>query len=339
MAQSIFFHNAADKERVQALANGLQQPALHVASPVPGAVVFGPRVVVIWSQHAAADYQPAGPKVPANAIVVQLDETPLPASLSGLNARMVASGDSAGDADRLARLITPVLGDRAAPAAPVARRAQPVARPVGAMRRRHAQSASVVTAAGAMGTLAAFALGAVVPAEHLVTPSFAAPNPVATPVDSQERHEHLAQTRQLEVQAQFQGVTSASGGAITFSAEEIAALNDRLGQAEQALSGASGWSDQAIARLQSLSSTVPEAMPAMAAVPQTQPPQQFAAAPAAQPAAPVVSAVAVSPVVLRERFAQVEPVSYAVDRIGEVLGAPQAQVQPLAALPPRATDG
>jgi hypothetical protein len=342
MAQSIVFHNAADQACVAALSGALQQNALRIAGPVPGAVQFGARVIVVWSQHAAADYQGAHPAVPENAVVIQLDQTPLPTALAGVRRRMAVTGNAAQDADRLSQLLTGAAFAPAPSAAAVERRGSPKSRPVAAVRRRQAQSASMVTAAGAMGTLAAFALGAVVPADQLVTPSFAETNPMASPADRFERHEHLAETRQLAAEAQFQGVTSANGVAVTFSAEELTALNTELSRTEQVMAGARGWSDQAMARLQSLSASEAAPMPAMAGVPQPNTARMAAAAPPPLAQAPAVTpmpASASQPSVLRDRFAQVEPVAYAVDRLGEVLVAPAAELQPLSSLPSLVTEG
>jgi hypothetical protein len=342
MAQSIFFHNASDQASVQALTRLIGQSTLPVAAPLPGAVNFGVRVVVAWSQHAAAEYAADGPTAPKDAIIVQLDDTPLPASLAGLKNRIRASGDWASDADQLARTLSGALAlreERPAPVMTVSTRRSAAERPpVGAARRRQTQSASMVTAAGAMGTLAAFALGAVVPAEQLVTPSFASPNPVSASADALQRHEHLAQARQMAVQAQFQGAVSPAGVSVAFSAEEIAALNDRLVHSEEALAGARGWSDSAMARLNALSGSEPEPMPSMAAVPQGRAANQMAqAAPAPRESAPAPA----SPpqVVLRDRFAQVEPVAFAVDRLGEILTPATQEAAPLIGLGPAAIDG
>ncbi len=357
MANSIFFHNAADQNSVGALTVALGGAPLLVASSLPKAVQFGARVVVVWSRHAAADYQDDGLSVPSNAVVVQLDDTPLPAGLAALRNRLLTTGDWTDDALRLHRIMSgsgagvraapSVASVRVAPSAaaskrpdpfaaprPVTAREAPVARQVGAVRRRQAQSASVVTAAGAMGTLAAIALGAVVPTEQFITPSFASPNPLASSANDFVRHEHLAEARQLAADARFQGVLSADGAPVAFSAEEIGVLNQQLLQSEQTISSARGWSDQAMARLQSLLASEPAPMPSMAEAPQGRSPQ-LASMDVGQPLARPASAQ----VVLRDRFVQIEPIAYAVDRLNDTIMVQPAEAQPLASVPMAQIEG
>jgi len=342
MAQALIFHSADDGESVRALLSRLDGlSVLSIPGPVPAGVQFGSRVVVAWSRHAAAAFnaEAGAPNLPRNSVVVRLDDTPLPSIYgSGMRA-VVAMGDGA-DAVRLKtaltsgplaravvtsgrlrrgparRLATP--SDRARTKAP---RPEKLTRFKAATQRR-AQTAFMVLSASTFGALSAWGLGSAVPADAFVTPSFAS-GLLTAPADAMVRHEHLAETRQIAGAAAFQGMATPSEGAITFSADEMQTLTQSLDQAETAMVGIRVWSDGVINRLQGLASRAPEAMPIMAPGPLVR------ASPMAATAAvsgPTPSQGAPSPdlLVLRDRFAQVEPMVHAVDRVSALASAAPA---------------
>jgi hypothetical protein len=337
MAQALVFYSAADSASVEGVVQKLgSHTGLGIRGPVPAAVTFGARVVVVWSAHAAAEYAPgASPKLPRNALVLQLDDTPLPAFLAQQLGKVRATGNATQDGETLTRLLNGETIVRRVPAANVARAIRPISGPgiravgpaprtraaasraavVGRPRRTHA--ASMVTAAGAMGTLAAIALGVVVPADQIITPSFAANTPPVPAVDPYVREGRLAQAQAMAGVAQFADVMTQAGLSVTFSAEEMARLTETLSNTQAEFDATRAWSDSAIARLQSLSTAEPSVMPSMNPVPSASLPSIGATASVS--AAPIESANADGPAVLRERFQQVEPVVYAVDRMEDVM--------------------
>lgn len=336
MAHALVFHSAADSESVKAMLvglNGLQ--VLPIRGPVPARVQFGGRVVMVWSSHAAAEYAAgAAPPLPRNSVVVCLDDTPLPAIMTTQPLALRAQGDGA-DSGRLMAALSAApaarrpVGTAARPALDRARRPSPLPRPApeaaaapvrakGAARRQ-TQSASVVLSASAFGTLTAVALGSVFPADTIVTPSFAAtPNTEST--TASVAHQIAAQARPIAAVAGFDGVMAPSGVSVTFSADEMQALTDKLAQSDQELSAARAWSDGLINRLQGLSARAPDAMPAMGAVPRG-PSTSANAQPAGEAASLAQGEPAGDALVLRDRFTQVEPMNYAVDRIADIAAA------------------
>ena len=339
MAQALIFHSAEDGESLRALLSGLDGlSVLSIPGPVPAGVQFGSRVIVAWSRHAAAAFnaEAGAPNLPRNSVVVRLDDTPLPL-IYGSGVRAVAAMGDGADALRLKTALTSgpsalagVASGRAR-VGPARRLAAPLDRaPAQPPRRekltrfkvasrRRAQTAFMVLSASTFGTLSAWGLGSAVPADALVTPSFAS-GLLAAPADAMVRHEHLAETRQIAGAATFQGMAAPSEGAITFSADEMQSLTQSLDHAETAMVGIRVWSDGVINRLQGLASRAPEAMPIMAPAPLVRASPEAATASASGPA---LSQGAFSPelVVLRDRFAQVEPMVHAVDRVGELASA------------------
>lgn len=343
MAHALVFHSAADSESVKALLVGVSDmQVLPITGPVPARVQFGAPVVMVWSSHAAAQYDNGTvPALPRNSVVLCLDDTPLPSLEASPPMAMRAQGDGA-DADRLAAAL---LATSATPAPPPRRAAVATPRPsldrprrpstlsrpadtvavtaasparAKAAARRQAQSASVVLSASAFGALTAVALGSVFPADTIVTPSFAStPENELTSQAMAEQAE--AHARRVAATAGFEGVIAQNVSSVTFSADEMQALTQKLEQSDQELNAALAWSDGFIDRLQGLSARAAEAMPAMGAVPRA--PSTSASAPAAAPPALAQEAPEAAPIGLRDRFTQVEPMAHAVDRISDIASA------------------
>jgi hypothetical protein len=298
-------------------------PVLAISGPVPAGLQFGSRVIVVWSRHAAVEFADSEtPNLPRNAVVMCLDDTPLPAFLSkgrfpiraehdgddGFRLKSALSGVSANN--RLARAYR-AEGDSPRQAN------SPVRAKVASSRQ--VQSASVVVSAGAFGTLTAVALGAVFPGESIVTPSFAA-NPTNESTTMDARQDHLEQSHEMAVNATFEGVMTPGGVSVTFSADEMQAVTQLLAQSDHDLNAARAWSDGLINRLQGLSARAPDAMPAMGAVPRG-PSTSASAQPAEDAASLAQGEPAGDALVLRDRFTQVEPMNYAVDRIADIAAA------------------
>lgn len=337
-ARSLVFYNAADSESLNVVLSGLgDSRALPIAAPVPAGVRFGGRVVLVWSAHAAESYAAAPPPpLPRDTVVVCVDDTPLPPVMT-TDLRVLRLRKDASNAAQVQALMASEGGVRPQ-GGPVAMRPLPaVRRPAvsplrsreltasasparaRAASRRQAQSASVVLSASAFGTLTAVALGSVFPADTIVTPSFAAtPDNESTSYLMAEQAE--AHARQVAATAAFQGVVAPNVASVTFSADEMQALTQRLEQSDQELSAARAWSDGFINRLQGLSARAPDAMPAMGAVPRG--PSTSASAPAAAEAPALAQAEpAADSFALRDRFTQVEPMAHPVDRIADIASA------------------
>jgi hypothetical protein len=340
MAHALVFHSAADREGLGTVMAGLEGlSVLSIPGPVPAGVHFGSRVVVVWSRHAAAEFEAgsAGASLPRNSVILQLDDTPLPVALAS-GARAIAIVGDGADAARLKAALTndplarAVVTSGRPRRGPARRLATPSDRARGqaprpekltrfkAATQRRTQTAFMVLSASAFGTLTAWGLGSTVPAEVIVTPSFANVFQAGAFDAGLVRYEHAARTRGLEASAAFQGATSPDAGSIVFSADEVQTLTEKLDQAELAMIGIRFWSDGVINRLQGLAERTPEAMPAMAPGPVSPSAPATSTASASDPslsqATPALELVA-----LRDRFAQVEPMVHAVDRVSALASA------------------